>query len=181
MRAYGDVWQLIGIECLRGDTPLPDEDQRAYLHLWRLLGHLLGLRDEYNPCRRDVPYAKAFLESIVMHLLDPDPLSVRVAHHLLRAPASRTGRGNEERFFIRNASVTRLLIGDSLGDALELPFDVAARCRARRLLWAFRFYACLCDSWLFGRALTWLHRGVMRAVQLGEGSAEFAMTCPARS
>ena len=30
--------------------PLSEPDQLAYLHLWRYLGHLLGLRGEWNPC-----------------------------------------------------------------------------------------------------------------------------------
>ena len=71
---------LIGLEVLRGDRPLPQADQEAYLHLWRYIGFLLGVRDEYNPCARDVPYAKAFLESVIVHLLQPDDLSRTVAH-----------------------------------------------------------------------------------------------------
>ena len=84
---------LIGLEVLRGDRPLPQADQEAYLHLWRYIGFLLGVRDEYNPCARDVPYAKAFLESVIVHLLQPDDLSRTVAHKLLRAPIAANPHG----------------------------------------------------------------------------------------
>ena len=115
---------LVGVEKLRG-SPLPAADQEAYIHLWRVVGWLLGIDDDCNPCRGGsrgrgkqdtgagreangggggdsegdgrgdgrsgyysggVSLAKASLESYVMHLLDPDEGSVRVAHHLLRAP-----------------------------------------------------------------------------------------------
>ena len=115
---------LAGLELIRGG-PVPEEEERAYLHLWRWVGRLLGLRDELNPCRAGMPLAKATLESIVLHLLHPDALSVRVAHHLLRAPRS------SDAAFERSASMTRLLVGDELGDALELPWSLPGRRRAR--------------------------------------------------
>ena len=40
---------LYGLELILGE-PLTEPDQLAYLHLWRYLGHLLGLRGEWNPC-----------------------------------------------------------------------------------------------------------------------------------
>ena len=43
------------------------------------------------------------------------------------------------------AQVTRLLVGDELGDALGLPFDVHARKRALRNLRLLRLYTCACS------------------------------------
>jgi len=153
---------LAGLELIRGG-PVPGEEERAYLHLWRWVGRLLGLRDELNPCRAGMPLAKATLESIVLHLLHPDALSVRVAHHLLRAPRS------SDAAFERSASMTRLLVGDELGDALELPWSLPGRRRARWALLVLRTYGALCCSTLFGGPLCWLHRSLMRAVQRAEG------------
>ena len=45
--------------------------------------------------------------------------------HLLRAPRS------SDAAFERSASMTRLLVGDELGDALELPWSLPGRRRAR--------------------------------------------------
>lgn len=44
---------LMGLELVRGE-PLPDDEQAAYLHLWRYIGHLLGVSPEHNPCARGV-------------------------------------------------------------------------------------------------------------------------------
>ena len=53
----------------------------------------MGIEDANNPCV-DVAHGKAALESIVMHLLEPDEDSIAVAHHLLRAPArGESGKG----------------------------------------------------------------------------------------
>ena len=61
--------------------------------------------------------AKARLESIVLHLLHPDELSARVAAHLLRAPYAHLSAPRAARGFELNAQMTRLLVGDELGDA----------------------------------------------------------------
>ena len=199
---------LYGLELILGE-PLTEPDQLAYLHLWRYLGHLLGLRGEWNPCTpppdvAPIAYAKAFLESIIVHQLHPNELSIRVAHHMLRAPAAARrarraaapcampvsggdakGAGTvllcddhaylhktpslrtdlaEAIAFTHNAQLTRLLVGDALGDALQLPFDPAARRAARRRLRFLRLYAWASESWLIGGAIERLHRCVLRAV-----------------
>lgn len=174
---------LIGIEVLRGDVPLPEDDQVAYLHLWRYLGHLLGVRDDLNPCSRGVSGAKAFLESVVVHLLEPDDLSRRVATSLLRAPLAVKGmsEGRVEAGYMRNASVTRLMVGDELGDALGLPFDVGARTSALRYLRLVRLYTRACSTWLLGDVLQACHRLMLRAVQITHGEHSFPMLdtgCP---
>jgi len=61
----------------------PYLDQEAYLHLWRYIGWLLGVSEANNPCCSAMS-AKAWLESIIMHILEPDEDSIAVAHHLLR-------------------------------------------------------------------------------------------------
>ena len=111
------------------------------------------------------PSSQWFTPSSQVHLLHPDALSVRVAHHLLRAPYAaasarrRKGKGAGEddakgegegaaaaaRFerggFVANAQLTRLLVGDELGDALQLPFELRAREAARRRLAWVRLYS----------------------------------------
>lgn len=87
----------------------------------------------------------------------------------------------EQRAFERNAQMTRLLIGDELGDALQLPFDVSGRRSARFALRLLRLYTGLCESWLLGGALTRMHRFFLRALQLKQGEQLFPMTssgCP---
>ena len=73
---------LVGIELVAG-SPLPAAEQEDYLALWRYIGWLLGVDGRLDPCR-NVPRAKAMLESVIMHLLEPDEHSVAVAQHLLQ-------------------------------------------------------------------------------------------------
>ena len=51
---------------------------------------------------------QARLESIVLHLLRPDQLSVKVAHHLLRAPHAHRDAASAQRGFELSAQMTRL-------------------------------------------------------------------------
>ena len=62
---------------------LTPADYEAYLHLWRYVGHLIGVRDEYNPCT-NMNLAGGTTESIVLHLLTPDGRSGEVARNVLR-------------------------------------------------------------------------------------------------
>ena len=74
-----------GIELALG-RPLPPQEMADYLHLWRLIGWLMGLDEQLNPCAHGVAHGKAQLESILMHLLKPNELSRSVALNLLRSP-----------------------------------------------------------------------------------------------
>ena len=141
---------LVGVEAIRGEE-LPEAEQEAFLHLWRYMGHLLGVAETHNPCAGGMRLAKARLESIILHLLQPDELSVRVATHLLKAPYAHLSAPRAARGFELSAQMTRLLVGDELGDALGLPFVPRARARARRTLRVLRFYGRACESWLLGR------------------------------
>ncbi|EKX35478.1 hypothetical protein GUITHDRAFT_146491 [Guillardia theta CCMP2712] len=118
---------LIGIELVLG-KPLNREDQECYIHLWRYIGWLIGVDDKHNPCT-SVDRAKATLESIVMHILEPDEDSRAVAFHLLQVP--RNGRGLAFR-----QHLCRKFIGDKLADSLGLPVST---------LWqSFTYFFMIC-------------------------------------
>lgn len=168
---------IVGLEAIRGH-PLADGEQQAYLHLWRYLGHLLGVAEAVNPCAGGVPTAKAALESIVLHILHPDALSVRISHHLLRTPYAAMRPDRAEAAFVRNAQLTRLLVGDALGDALQLPFDVSARRSARRTLHMVRAYVWLAERPLLGPLLVACHRLALQCIQRFCGEERFPMRCP---
>ena len=123
---------IVGLEIILGSA-LGAHEAAAYLALWRWAGALLGLPDEANACADGLPAAKAWLESYIVHQLHPTALSQRVAHHLLDAPAAVAHRGDSEqrrRVFTYNAQLTRLLIGDALGDALAPVLRRVATARA---------------------------------------------------
>lgn len=174
----------------------------------------------YARLRAPTAHARAFLESVVVHLLSPNDLSRAVAQKMLRAPhavaAARSrkaaagaadgtghdgGKGSDsgkesgggsdaantadatarvpaaaaEAGYVHSAQLTRLLVGDELGDALDLPWSLPARRAARRELTVLRWYTRACGTWLIGGVLTWLHTLVLRAVQWRAGEHTFPM------
>jgi len=115
---------LLGVERLGGwMAPRERED---FLHAWAWIGHVLGIPEALNPCVAEasasgaaLPRAEATLESIAMHLLDPDEGSIEVAHHLLHAMAGAPPFVGWS--FARHCAASRLLMGPSLADRLRLP------------------------------------------------------------
>ncbi|KAH8060380.1 DUF2236-containing protein [Aureococcus anophagefferens] len=107
---------LVGVEFLKGSR-VSEEEEGDYLHLWRYLGHLLGVRDEHNPCA-SYAAAKATLESIVVHILEPDADSKKLAKAMLAAPSGGDATGYA---FLTRAELCRYMVGDALADALDLP------------------------------------------------------------
>ncbi len=123
---------LWGIEIFAG-KPLPANEQLDYLALWRYIGWLLGIdtpESEHmssnfdkaaqelteplppiDPCRPSILHSYASLESIILHILHPEPNSCDLVTHLL----SVTG------FFAFRAEACRKLLGDPLADGLGLP------------------------------------------------------------
>ena len=121
--------------------------------LWRYIGWLIGVdSDALDPCR-STSRAKAMLESVVMHLLEPDEHSVAVAHHLLKAPGAR-GWGYR-------AVLCRRFLGDPLSDALQLPapdswcaWEWGA---SAAQLFTLRGYTALGRWGVTRRLLLWMH------------------------
>ena len=86
-----------------------------------------------------------------------------------------------ERAFVRNAQMTRLLVGDALGDALGLPFNLSARLSARASLRVLRAYGWACGLPVAGDVLIGVHRALVRLMRWVEGTATFPMVeecCP---
>ncbi|KAH8076573.1 DUF2236-containing protein [Aureococcus anophagefferens] len=96
---------LVGVEFLKGSR-VSEEEEGDYLHLWRYLGHLLGVRDEHNPCA-SYAAAKATLESIVVHILEPDADSKKLARAMLAAPSGGDATGYA---FLTRAELCRYMM-----------------------------------------------------------------------
>ena len=128
---------LHGIE-LTLNKPLSASDQSDYLHLWRYIGWLMGLDDDRNPCAGTVEEARIVLESIIMHQLEPNELSQRVAAHLLNTPHPN----GAEPDFERRVELGRIYLGAELSSALALPeYGWFASFRARAEFWMLRLYS----------------------------------------
>lgn len=166
---------LLGIEIIAG-KPLPEQEQRDYLALWRYIGWLLGVdtpesesnssnpdatvqpMDPCGPKKHDelcdedsILHSYASLESIILHILHPEPNSCDFVKHLLSVRGS----------FAFRAELCRRLLGHPLADALGLPSlgsDVASFPLAivvYIVLMYFRLYTLLTMSypWLNEKAI----------------------------
>ena len=111
--------QMVVLSVERLGVPMGLEDMEAYLHLWRLIGHILGVDEDVSTGHLDgVWAAQASLESSVAHLFQPDDLSKRLAQATLR---SSIGKLPNMSTWPDVAAAARVFQGDDLSDALGLP------------------------------------------------------------
>jgi hypothetical protein len=61
---------------------------QSFLHLWRYISYLIGVRDEFNPLT-SLNRARGAVQSVVSHLLDPDGTSMVLAAHMIRSISYR--------------------------------------------------------------------------------------------
>jgi hypothetical protein len=96
-------------------------EQEAYLHLWRYIGHLIGVQEQYNVCT-SVRRAGGAVESVVMHLLmHPSPRSQQVAQRVLASVAGRKlGAMKRPWGYDMHAQLARCMLGAPLADALGI-------------------------------------------------------------
>ena len=181
---------LFGVEFLAGIS-ISNQEMIDYIAVWRYVGWLIGVHCDndtmhalrpLDPCGsgwipthpNSVAHAKSTLESIILHLLEPDESSVSIAHHLLNIERpqrdmkgkikidneknksqplectimSRNSAPEQSFFFFFRALVCRRYIGHSLADALKLPLH--PNWTQRTLL------AILCQTYLSSlRVYTW--------------------------
>lgn len=127
-----------------------DEEKEDYIHAWRYVGYLMvcsavgrvllahkvaqGVMEQHNPLTSLVQ-AKAALESLVVHQVQPNFVSVQLSHHNLHAEAWQFplywSFGACAQYVcaitsvlvadICNLRFTRILTGDELADELLLP------------------------------------------------------------
>lgn len=107
-------------------APVSPADKASYLFIWRYIGYLIGIKEEFNPCL-SYDYAGGYLESIVMHLLTPDKRSREVVSHVLQSVANRPPLRWS---FACHSEACRYLLGSSLSDELDIQ-------RGGVLVWAY--------------------------------------------
>jgi len=101
---------------------VPREAADDYLHLWRVIGRLMGVDEEILPtCEAD---AFALADVIAATQEPPDEDARKLTHALLRTPIE-TARSGLEKLTAPSraafgAAVTRMLLGDALSDELAL-------------------------------------------------------------
>ena len=151
--------QMVILSVERLGVPMGFKDMEAYLHLWRLVGHILGVDEDVSAGHLDgVWAAQASLESSIAHLFQPDDLSKRLSQATLR---SAVGRLPGQPTWLDVAASARVFQGDALSDALELPQvpQGTKTARAKAIRAATTALLSWSSSWLAG---WWIQRQTWR-------------------
>ncbi|KAK3841334.1 MAG: hypothetical protein J3R72DRAFT_445255 [Linnemannia gamsii] len=75
------MWRIMD---LRLGVHMKTQEREDFLHLWRYVGHMMGVDDTIGATRTH-ERADACVESIILHLTDPDPESGRMCSNLLES------------------------------------------------------------------------------------------------
>mmetsp|Transcript_16456 Transcript_16456/g.33910 ORF Transcript_16456/g.33910 Transcript_16456/m.33910 type:complete len:529 (-) Transcript_16456:167-1753(-) len=106
---------IFGCEAL--GCPASPADIRDYVHLWKVISDKIGVLPAHNP-HSSFEEAVAALESYIITCINPNESSVRATSAVLH------GVSNQPPFYMsfqRMASLSRLCLGDTLANALQLP------------------------------------------------------------
>jgi len=106
---FSDPMRRLGVR-------VPAEDVEAYLHLWNVIGHLLGLRDELLV--RDIDDATALVDTIRRRQFEASPEGQELTRALLDLMDELTP---VHRFDDAIPPLIRHLIGDETADLLLVP------------------------------------------------------------
>ncbi|MFE5338314.1 oxygenase MpaB family protein [Isoptericola sp. NPDC056573] len=106
------VWQKL----VEWRVPISSAEADAYLHLWQVTGHMLGVLDEYIPSSWDEALAQR--EQVLVPLLARTDEGVLIADKLVKL-----GENLDFTLVTKPAfeAVTRYMLGDRVTDMLELP------------------------------------------------------------
>jgi hypothetical protein len=79
--------QLVMVALERMGIGASRRDMESFLHLWRYIGHLMGVCAPLGDMLEDLDRAEAALESIMLHLVEPDASSSHIAANVLESVA----------------------------------------------------------------------------------------------
>ncbi|MER7367791.1 oxygenase MpaB family protein [Nonomuraea wenchangensis] len=97
---------------LEWQVPIKPAESAAYLHVWQVTAHLLGIRDEYIPATWDAANAQS--DQILPRNMGPTPEGVELTDILLGQLAEQTSPGSVSRPLCN--ALARYLVGDQVAD-----------------------------------------------------------------
>ena len=142
----------------RHGKPLTAREEVAYLHLWRYIGHLLGVQEDSNPLGSPAE-ARAAMDAVVLHLLKPDARSAALAAHVLRSVSDREPFWWSYRC---HCECARRMLGDELADALRIERSSSCALYVALVFWLIYLVSAL----LSRRMTSHAHRGVVRTQRI---------------
>jgi hypothetical protein len=96
-------------------VPIPAQQSEAYLHLWQVTAHMLGIEDEYIPATW--ADANAQRAQVLDPVLGGTPEGIDLAKVLIQL-AANAGAGLPREFI---CAMSRYLVGDRVADSVQIP------------------------------------------------------------
>ncbi|WP_238014476.1 oxygenase MpaB family protein [Dactylosporangium sp. AC04546] len=93
-------------------VPMTTADTDAYLHVWQVTAHMLGIRDEYIPATWAAANAQS--DQVLPRNMGPTPEGVILTDILLGQLAEQTSPGSISRPLVN--ALARYLVGDQVAD-----------------------------------------------------------------
>ncbi|MGW2151230.1 oxygenase MpaB family protein [Nonomuraea bangladeshensis] len=97
---------------LEWQVPIKPAESAAYLHVWQVTAHMLGIKDEYIPMTWDAANAQS--DQILPRNMGPTPEGVELTDILLGQLAEQTSPGSVSRPLCN--ALARYLVGDQVAD-----------------------------------------------------------------
>lgn len=143
---------------------LTEYEENAYLHLWRYIGYLIGVKEEFNPLTC-ISRAHGAIESVVLHLLHPNERSQAVAYHVIQAVASGAHSNWTPAM---HSEMARWLLGHPLSDALQIKRSFLCYIYTFKVMVVLQLCACVLPLLInsntsFGKKLAKAIRSAMMA------------------
>ncbi|MFH8609787.1 oxygenase MpaB family protein [Streptomyces sp. NPDC018029] len=98
-------------------VPITSAESDAYLHVWQVTAHMLGILDEYIPATWDA--AEAQSKQLLDPVLGPTPEGVELTDILLGQLAEQTSPGSVDRPLVN--AFARYLVGNRIADWDGIP------------------------------------------------------------
>lgn len=119
---------------------LSQADKDAYLHLWLLVGHIMGVSDEMMP--QDYAEAQALMQRWMARNHGPSEAGILLTRTLIDFLHERVPRS---RFDSYTTNWMRFWLGDDLCDALAIPprDGVMLIIQLQRVLWQLEHYVAV--------------------------------------
>jgi hypothetical protein len=93
------------------------EDKQSYLHLWRYIGWLIGIKDEFLYYMSSYNSTQILSESIFYHHYLPSQISKHFVHHSMIAWYTHTSMPMSLKFYI---GISQILLGKQISRALAI-------------------------------------------------------------
>nr|WP_042191150.1 oxygenase MpaB family protein [Kibdelosporangium sp. MJ126-NF4]CEL19877.1 FIG00816166: hypothetical protein [Kibdelosporangium sp. MJ126-NF4]CTQ97101.1 FIG00816166: hypothetical protein [Kibdelosporangium sp. MJ126-NF4] len=97
--------------------PMPRAHSDAFLHVWQLTGHMLGIRDEYMPGSWETAFTQ--YDEVMPPAMGPTREGVELTDILLNMLSEQTSPGRINRPMVN--ALARYLVGDQVADWDRIP------------------------------------------------------------